>query len=343
MKKTFLRILPIVAAVLLATSCSKDDNGDVNSVDTPQTTEVPNPTTEQPAETTVKIPFTVKVGGGESLSKIGYALQKDGDNDIWNKVTRTFDDDDLAGGTHPITLTVKGAAEGSGITESAIPLKRDSEGNYYFEGDIEVASEKVSDFNSEPGIALVGEFNVTGTTLPTSSNESLAKLMESCAHTYKTKDDRFQIYMSPIAGKVTFVMNQDLADQGAFGVKKGYYDQDSIWVPGEHIAPALGVNVIVNYKQPIGKSITYTTLLNTFYNYAERRDDNRLRLDVNWENTINFAITKYITTILFVHFKYDHNTTFPVYEEINGVQTVVDNVPKLQFKESLGIAFVHKF
>jgi hypothetical protein len=25
------------------------------------------------------------------------------------------------------------------------------------------------------------------------------------------------------------------------------------------------------------------------------------------------------------------------------VQTVVDNVPKLQFKESLGIAFIHKF
>lgn len=170
-----------------------------------------------------------------------------------------------------------------------------------------------------------------------------AYLTLSGGYTYKTKDDRFQIYMSPIAGKVTFVMNQDLADQGAFGVKKGYYDQDSIWMPGEHIAPALGVNVIVNYKQPIGKSITYTTLLNTFYNYAERRDDNRLRLDVNWENTINFAITKYITTILFVHFKYDHNTTFPVYEEINGVQTVVDNVPKLQFKESLGIAFVHKF
>jgi hypothetical protein len=149
--------------------------------------------------------------------------------------------------------------------------------------------------------------------------------------------------MSPVAGKVTFVMNQELADKGAFGVKKGYYDQDSIWIPGEHIAPAIGVNVIINYKQSIGKNITYTTLLNTFFNYIERHDDDRLPIDVNWENTVNFMITKYISTILFVHLKYDHNTTFPVYDDIEGVQTVVDNVPKLQFKESLGIAFIHKF
>ena len=170
-----------------------------------------------------------------------------------------------------------------------------------------------------------------------------AYLTLSAGYSYKTKDEHFQVFMAPLAGKITFVMNQDLADQGAFGVMKGYYDSEGNWVPGEKIAPAVGANIIINYKQPIGKNIQYTTVLNTFYNYFERRNDNRLRLDVNWENTVNFLITKYITTILFVHLKYDHNATFPVYEEIEGVQTIVDNVPKLQFKESLGIAFVHRF
>lgn len=165
----------------------------------------------------------------------------------------------------------------------------------------------------------------------------------SAGYSYKTKDERIQVFMSPLAGKVTFVMNQELADKGSFGVKKGYYTEDSLWIPGEHIAPAIGINVIVNYRQPIGKSITYTTMLNTFYNYWERRDDDRLPIDVNWENTFNFSITKYLSTIIFIHLKYDHKTTFPVYEEIEGVQTVVDNIPKLQFKESLGIAFVHNF
>jgi hypothetical protein len=170
-----------------------------------------------------------------------------------------------------------------------------------------------------------------------------AYLTLSAGYTYKTKNERFQIFLSPMAGKVTFVFNQDLADAGNFGVKKGYYDQDGDWIPGENIAAALGVNVIINYKQPIGKSITYLTLLNGFYNYTEKRDDDLLRLDFNWENTINFAISKHLTTILFVNLKYDHNTTFPVYETIEGVETVVDNVTKLQLKESIGIAFVHNF
>ena len=170
-----------------------------------------------------------------------------------------------------------------------------------------------------------------------------AYLTLSAGYSYKTKNEHFQIFLSPMAGKVTFVFNQDLADAGSFGVKKGYYDEDGIWIPGENINASMGINVILNYKQPIGKSIHYTTMLNTFYNYIERRDDDRLRLDVNWENTVNFVISKHLTTILFVNMKYDHNTTFPVYETIEGVETVVDNVPKLQLKESVGIAFVHTF
>ena len=170
-----------------------------------------------------------------------------------------------------------------------------------------------------------------------------AYLTLSAGYSYMTKNEHFQIFLSPMAGKVTFVFNQDLADAGSFGVKKGYYDEDGIWIPGENINASMGINVILNYKQPIGKSIHYTTMLNTFYNYIERRDDDRLRLDVNWENTVNFVISKHLTTILFVNMKYDHNTTFPVYETIEGVETVVDNVPKLQLKESVGIAFVHTF
>ena len=170
-----------------------------------------------------------------------------------------------------------------------------------------------------------------------------AYLTLSAGYSYKTKDDHFRIFLSPIAGKVTFVLNQDLADMGAFGVEKAYYDQDSLWVPGKNIAAALGVNVIINYRQPIGRSINYITMFNGFYNYSEQPVNNRWTIDFNWENSINFVIGKHLTTLLFVHLKYDHNTTFPIYEEIDGVETVVGNVPKLQVKESLGIAFNHIF
>ena len=170
-----------------------------------------------------------------------------------------------------------------------------------------------------------------------------AYLTVSAGYTFKTKKDVFRAYVSPFAGKVTFVMVQELADQGQYGVKAGYFTADSIYIHGENIAPALGANIIINYKQNIGKNIIYSTMLNCFYNYSEKRDDGRVKIDLNWENTINFIINKSISAILFVHLKYDHNTTFPVYETIEGVETVVDNIPKLQFKESLGIALIHKF
>ena len=199
--------------------------------------------------------------------------------------------------------------------------------------------------------SLVSTFNTQFADGYTYPNDSVrissffapAYLTMSAGYTFKTKKDVFQAYVSPLAGKVTFVMAQELADQGRYGVKAGYYDVDSTYIHGENIAPALGANIIINYKQNIGKNISYTTLLNCFYNYSEKRDDGRIKIDVNWENTINFVINKSISAILFVHLKYDHNTTFPVYETIEGVETVVDNIPKLQLKESLGIALIHNF
>ena len=170
-----------------------------------------------------------------------------------------------------------------------------------------------------------------------------ANLTVSVGCTYKARNERFQIYVSPLAGKEVFVLIQELADQGAFGVEKGYYDQDSVWIPGKRQVAAIGTNIIVNYNQPIGRNITYSTVFNFFYNYTEVRHDDRVKIDFNWENTMKFVISKHLSTILFVHLKYDHNTTFPVYQTIDGVETVVDNIPKLQLKESLGIAFVHNF
>lgn len=199
--------------------------------------------------------------------------------------------------------------------------------------------------------SLVSTFNTQFANGYTYPNDSVrissffapAYLTVSAGYTFKTKKDIFQAYVSPFAGKITFVMAQELADQGQYGVKAGYYNADSTYIHGENIAPAIGANIIINYKQNIGKSITYSTLLNCFYNYSERRDDGRVKIDMNWENNINFIINKNISAVLFVHLKYDHNTTFPVYKDIDGVETVIDNIPKLQLKESLGIALVHNF
>lgn len=208
--------------------------------------------------------------------------------------------------------------------------------------------------SSQFNFSMVGTFNTQfadGYAYPNDSTRisgffAPAYLTLSGGFTFKTKErpnTAFSIYLSPIAGKTTFVTIQELADLGSFGVEKAHYDADSIWIPGKNYVAALGANAIVSLSQQIGKNIKLTTALNGYYNYSEHRDDHRIKIDVNWETTLNFSINKHVNTILFVHLKYDHNTLFPVYANVDGTDIVVDNIPKLQFKESLGIAFTRTF
>lgn len=180
MKKNILRnILPIAAAILLVTSCSKDgDSTDNNVVINPE-----QPTPEQPAEEVsgkyVKVPFSVKVDNGESLSKISYTQEG-------TKVKREFEDADLPDGTNPIPeLVLTCATDGVIASNSKLTLTK-SDGHFYFEGDIEVASELVENFNGG-AYTLTGEFSTTASAPKESSTESLADLMRNCNHTYQSK------------------------------------------------------------------------------------------------------------------------------------------------------------
>ena len=87
MKRSFIKMLPLVAAVLLATSCSKDSNDDSNVViDNPvETQNVASPTESSTESKT--IPFSITVGkDAETLSK---ATLQDG-----TTTTQVFEKDD---------------------------------------------------------------------------------------------------------------------------------------------------------------------------------------------------------------------------------------------------------
>ena len=78
MKKSLLKFLPLIAAVTIATSCSKDD----------VTNEPVTPGKERPT-----VPFTIKVSTGKSLSKIAYANKTDENNNP--VLTPKFTQDDV--------------------------------------------------------------------------------------------------------------------------------------------------------------------------------------------------------------------------------------------------------
>ena len=180
--------------------------------------------------------------------------------------------------------------------------------------------------------------------IPISGFFSPAYLTLSTGYNYNYKDI-LSIYISPIAGKMTFVMNQDLADAGSFGVEGGYWNiihGDSTWVKGKNTLSELGINVLVKYKHTITEDIFIFSTLNLYNNYMDPNRSNRWNIDVDWETGIKFTINKRISTILNIHMIYDDNIRFNVTEVIDGVE-VTKQKPILQFKESLGITFLYKF
>jgi len=138
MKKTFLRILPLMAAVLLASSCGKDDDNSVNPVVNNNETEQ-QPTENVAENEYVTIPFSVGIAADEGLSKITCESYTD-DETGKKKVKRSFGAEDVGK-----TLTVTG----DDIQESKLTYQNvgtESEPSYKFTGSIKVKSGKVSDF-----------------------------------------------------------------------------------------------------------------------------------------------------------------------------------------------------
>jgi len=156
MTKRFLKVLPLAAAVLLATSCSKDNN-DEKTVE------------NQPKVEKVVIPFSVKVNTGNSISKIAYT--QDG-NDV-SKFNVNFTDED-------INTEMNIASEGN-IEPSILKLDKDGD-NFVFKGEITLAKGKTEeDFNN--GFNITGSFGEAGTSIVTSTT-SLADVMSNCSHQY---------------------------------------------------------------------------------------------------------------------------------------------------------------
>jgi len=171
-----------------------------------------------------------------------------------------------------------------------------------------------------------------------------AYLTISLGYTY-TINKYLSIYMSPVAGKMTFVLDQTLANKGAFGVEAGYWNiinGDSTWVSGKNFLGELGINILVKYSQDFAKNISIFSKLNLYNNYIDANISNRWNIDVDWESGLKFVISKRISTIINIHLVYDDNVRFTVTEVVNGVE-VTKQKPILQFKESLGISFLFNF
>lgn len=154
---------------------------------------------------------------------------------------------------------------------------------------------------------------------------------------YNDKKKTMQLYLSPLTMKNTLVLNQRLANQGAFGVTKAVYDPitNELIRKGEMSRTELGVLIMTGFKREVFTNITFDNRLSLYSDYINKFGN----IDVDWQMQWDFIVNKYVRANINTHVLYDDD--IKAKEEVGGEQVTVG--PKIQLKQMLGIGLTYSF
>ncbi|MBI1307127.1 MAG: DUF3078 domain-containing protein [Bacteroidetes bacterium] len=157
-----------------------------------------------------------------------------------------------------------------------------------------------------------------------------AYLKASLGIDYKP-NDKLSIYLSPAAGKWTFVTDDSIAAK-------------HLYIPATHknanFRGEFGALASFLYQdKEIFKNVGLKSTLELFNNFTDPNKPNRKNIDVDWQVFVNMKVSKYIGANIFTHVLYDNDTKIE-YDPINKPGVVG---PRLQFKELFGVGFSFKF
>lgn len=156
---------------------------------------------------------------------------------------------------------------------------------------------------------------------------------------YITKDRTFNLYISPITQKSTFVLDEDLANTGAFGVQRAIFDTEgNVIEAGKNIFLEFGFLVTNTWETKIFENVLLDHRLSLYTDYLKDFGN----IDIDLELNFDLKINKYILTSIGTHIIYDDNILFN--EEVNAQGVVVTpGETRIQFKQLLGVGVSYVF
>ncbi len=154
---------------------------------------------------------------------------------------------------------------------------------------------------------------------------------------YSNKRKKVDLYISPLTLKNTLVLDDRLANQGAFGVRKAVFDEitGELLEPGEKSKTEFGFLVTNQYTKEIFKNMTIEHKLSLYSDYVRKFGN----IDVDWQLELDLVVNQYVKANIGIHLVYDDD--IKTKDEIAGEQ--ITSGPKLQLKQVLGIGIVYKF
>ncbi len=146
------------------------------------------------------------------------------------------------------------------------------------------------------------------------------------------------IYISPLTQKTTFVLDDDLANRGAFGVKKAVFDaMGNLITPGKKSLTELGFLINSVWTKKLMKNVQLNNRINLYTDYLNSFGN----IDIDWELNVLLTVNEYINAQIGTHLLFDDDVRFDEIKNDDG--EVIFSTSKVQFKQLLGVGVQYSF
>mgnify|MGYP002868569805 FL=1 len=151
-------------------------------------------------------------------------------------------------------------------------------------------------------------------------------------------NDIFNIYVSPVAGRLTYCRDSTLRDR--YGIPEKTRDDGTLYRPAAHAALGLVIKGGVNYDKIKNFKVISTVTLFTPYTSKVQKFGN---FDVDWDLAVSYTFFKVLSVSLMTSLKYYDQVMIskPDWDGVYGSEG--HPCPRVQFKEMLGLGIGYSF
>ncbi len=142
---------------------------------------------------------------------------------------------------------------------------------------------------------------------------------------YILKPKDLTIYLSPLTFKSTFVYDDKLSEEGAFGVENG-----------KNTRIEFGALIQGRWESEIFKNVAMLNQLSLYTDYF----NNFGNIDVDWRLDFKFKINKFFEANIGMHLLFDDDIK---YKEVNEDGEIEIFEARIQFMQKLGVGILYSF
>lgn len=192
-----------------------------------------------------------------------------------------------------------------------------------------------SNFNTQ----FANGFKFPDTSSPISRFMAPGYLFVGAGTSYIPEGKKFNLYISPVTQKATFVLDQELANQGAFSVKEAVLDTNgNIVTEGENVFMEFGFLINNTWGKEVLKNVFMKHRISLYTDYLQSFGN----IDVDWELNFDFIVNKYIKASIGTQLIFDDDIKFDKVVDANGI-TIDPGESRIQFRQLLGVGVSYDF